>query len=232
MTFLNRAHRVAAVCGAAPLLLGTAIFVVWLVARWDWLMIAGAVVLYGGLAIFATGVIALALSCWMGFHTPGIQRPRVWMLTLGCAGLLLANFPVAGGIIWTAITIATRYTVVVHNTSEQRLEGVWVFGGGCDASYGTLLPGATARHSFWIRGKGTLTFRASSGEGTLERTIDEYVTTNSGGHVTVTVHPDRTLSVTRQAPNQLAPLDRARDVLFWFDQSPCESFRRQSWNAG
>jgi hypothetical protein len=227
MTFLNRAHGVATICGAMPLLLGTAIFVAWLVARWNWLMIAGAVVLYGGLAVVAAGVTSLALSCWMAFRTPGVPRRRVWASTLSCGGLLLANFLAAGGIIWVVIAIATRYTVVVHNSSQQRLDSVRVFGGGCDASYGFLPPGATARRSFWIRQDGVLVFRASSGEDALEQTIDDYVTTNSGGHVRITVKPDQTIAVSRTAPNQLTLFDRARDVVFWLDRSPCKRFERQ-----
>ena len=50
MWFLNQWHRVAVICGAGPLLLGTGIFLAWLVVRWDWLMMAGGVVLYVGLA--------------------------------------------------------------------------------------------------------------------------------------------------------------------------------------
>src|SRR5882672_9935062 len=132
MTFLNRAHRIATFCGATPLLLGTAIFVAWLVVRRDWLMIAGAIVLYGGLAVVGTGVLALALSCWTAIRTSDVLHRRVWTSTLSCGGLLLANFLVAGGIIPAAIAIATRYTVVVINASQQRLDSVRVFGGGCD----------------------------------------------------------------------------------------------------
>ena len=44
-TILNRPHRIAVICGATPLLLETAIFVTWLVARWNWLIIAGAIML-------------------------------------------------------------------------------------------------------------------------------------------------------------------------------------------
>jgi hypothetical protein len=41
MRFLNRAHRVAAFCGAAPLVLATVTFLLWLVTRQAWPMFAG-----------------------------------------------------------------------------------------------------------------------------------------------------------------------------------------------
>jgi hypothetical protein len=227
MIFLNRLHRVATICGATPLFLGTAIFVAWLVTSWKWLVMAGVVMLYVGLAFVAAGVLALGLSSWTAFRTPGISRRRVWLSTLSCLGLLLANFLAADGIISAVIANATRYTVVVHNTSHERLDRVRVFGGGCDASYGSILPGATARRSFWIRQDSTLVFRASAGEKRLEQTIDGYVTTNLGGHTRVTVQPDRTISVTRGAPTDLTFFDRARGLAFWLDVSPCRDFERQ-----
>ena len=227
MTFLNRAHRIATVCGAAPLLVGTAIFVAWLVTRRDWLMLAGAVVLYGGAALVATGVVALALSLWSATRTPDAPIRRIRVSALSCGGLLLANILAAGCILWAGIAIATRYTVVVINASQQRLDSVRVFGGGCDASYGSLLPGATARRSFWIRQDGTLVLHASEDKDTLEQTIDDYVTGNSGGYLKITVQPELTLSIKRVAPNQLTLIDRARDAALWSDNEPCKQFERK-----
>src|SRR5262245_42704279 len=230
MTYLNRAHRAAIICGATPLLIGTAIFIVWVMTRWDWLMIAGAVILFAGLTIVAAGGIALAVSCWMAFRTPGVSRRHVCFSALNCAGLLLSNVLAARWIIVAVISIATRYTVVVQNTSDQRLDGVRVLGGGCDASYGSLPPGASARRSFWIQHDGVLVFRASVGHDALEQTIDEYVTGGGGGNVGITVQPDQTIAVTHKAPRQLSLFDRARDTMFWLDRSPCQRFAGQSSN--
>ena len=228
---MNGAHRVAIICGAAPLLIGTAIFVAWIPTRWDWLMFAGAVTFYSGLAIVAAGGIALALSCWIAFRTPGVPRRRIWVSALCCAGLFLVNVLAAGVIIAAVIAIATRYTVTVHNASERQLDDVRVFGGGCDASYGSLHRGAVARRSFWIGKEGALVFRASGGQDALEQTIDEYVTGGIGGHVIITVRPDRTISITRMTDRQLSILERARDAMFWLDRSPrCKRFGDQSSN--
>src|SRR5712691_7569882 len=128
MAFVTRSHRLAALFGSVPLSLGTAIFLIWLVARWDWLMFAGAIVLYGGVAMVVAGALGLAHGCWVASRTPGAWRRGLWRSTLGCAGLLLVNVPVAAGIIAAAIAIMTRYTVVVSNTSQERLDTVRVVG--------------------------------------------------------------------------------------------------------
>jgi hypothetical protein len=214
-------------CGAGPLLVGTAIFVAFILTGWAWLMIVGAFVLYGGLAVFAIGMSALGYSWWTLRRSPDIPRRRVRLSILATAALLLVNFPVAAAILWLVITMATRYTVIVHNTSPETLERVWVFGGGCDVTYGTMPAGSTARRSFWIQGDGTLRFRASSGDRVIEQEIESYVTVNSGGHADVTVGPDYRVSVLQGARN-LTVFDRIRATAVGLDRSPCLRFEGAS----
>lgn len=192
---MNRAYRVALICGAIPLLVGVSIFILWLITRQHGLMMAGIYTLYGGVAIFWVGVLALARFFWLGVRSPDFPRRRLWLSTFACAGLLLLNFPVAGGIIAASIAIETRYTVVVHNALSRPLENVKVFGGGSDESLGSIPPGGTARRSFWIQHDGELKFRAFSGTTSHTKTIDGYVTNGTGGHTTVTVNPDDTITV-------------------------------------
>ena len=192
---MNRAYRVALISGALPLLVGVSLFTLWIITRWDWLIMAGVFALYGGVAIFCVGAVALARFCWLAFSTPELPRRRLWISTLGCAALLLSNFAVAGCITVTAIVIETRYTVIVHNASEQPLSGVRVFGGGCEVDFGTIPPDGVVRRSSWIQHDGELEFRALRGATTYKKTIDGYVTGNMGGNLTVTINPDDTISV-------------------------------------
>lgn len=195
---MNRAYRIALTCGATPLLIGASIFILWLITRWNWLMMAGIFTLYGGVAVVLAGVLALARFCWLAFRTPSYPRRRLWLSTSVCASLLLLNFPVAGGIAAAAISIETRYTVVVHSTLRQPLESVRVFGGGSDEYLGSIPPGSTVRQSFWIQNDGKLEFRARSGTTSHAKTIDGYVTNGMGGHTIVTINPDGTISVRNQ----------------------------------
>jgi hypothetical protein len=195
---MNRSYRLALICGALPLLGGISIFLLWLISRWEWLMLAGVFTLYGGVAVFCVGVFALARFCWSAFRTPELPRQRLWLSTLGCAALLLSNFPVAGGIIYGALRIETQYTVMVRNGSQHPLNGVRVFGGGCEADFGTIPPGGSVRRSFWIQHDDQLEFRAVSGATMHAETIDGYVTNSLGGHTTVVLNPDATVSVSNR----------------------------------
>lgn len=192
---MNGAYRVALICGTLPLLVGVSIFVLWLVTRWDWLTLAGFYTLFGGVVIFLVGVVALACYCGQAFQAPNLPRRRLWLSTIACAGLLLSNFPVAGGIIVAVAAIESRYTVTIHNASQQPLNDVRVFGGGCDESLGSIPPGDTARRSFWVEHDDELKLHAISGTAVHKETIDGYVTNGMGGHTTVTLNLDGTISV-------------------------------------
>jgi hypothetical protein len=129
-------------------------------------MFTGIFTLYGGVAVFAIGAGALGRFCWLAFRTAEFPRRRLWMMALACAALLLANFAVAGGIIAAVVAIETRYTVIVHNASDQPLSKVRVFGGGCEAEFGSIPPGGVVRRSFWIQHDGALEAHAVSGAAT------------------------------------------------------------------
>ncbi len=196
-SIMIRSYRVAMICGVTPLVVGTSIFALWLVTRWDWLVLAGVYTIYGGTIIFLCGSVALARFYWLAARQSGFPRRVLWRSTLGCGALLLSNLVVAGGITICAVSLLTRYTVTVHNASQGSLGGVRISGGGCDEDLGTVLPGGTVRPSFRFHQDGRLEFRSGSGATVSAKTIDDYVTRNMGGHASVTIHSDGTISVSK-----------------------------------
>jgi len=116
-------------------------------------------------------------------------------MTLAAAALLLSTFPAALGIVLAAIAVETRYTVVVHNCFAEPLSEVGVYGGGCEARFGAIPPGGTAKRSFWIQCDGQLELRARRGSTPCAWVIDSYVTNDMGGRSTVTVGADGGFSV-------------------------------------
>lgn len=162
-------------------------------------MMVGIFTLYCGTAVVLIGVVALSRYCWQACRMPKVPRRRVWFSTFAGAGLLLLNFPVAGGIVAAAIALETRYTVIVQNDSLQPLESVRVFGGGCDESLGTIPPGSSVRRSFWIQHDGELEFYALGDDTSYEKIINGYVTNGLGGHTIVTIRSDGTMSLSSNA---------------------------------
>ncbi len=190
MDWASRACRLSVICGAAPLLAGVSLLLLWLVTRWGWLVYAGIITLYACLAVLAVGIIALGWFCWLAFHFPAMPGRRSWRSILLSAVLLVANIPMGIGVIAVFCAVLTCYTVVVHNESQKSLGGARVQGGGCDVSFGDIAPGASAKHSFWIQTDGRLEFAATVGGKHHEETIDGYVTGNMGGRTVVTVNSD------------------------------------------
>ena len=132
---MNQSYRLALLCGALPLIVGVAIFCLWLVTRWEWLGAAGACTLLGGVAMFLIGVIALVRYCWLALPNPDVPRRRLWFSTLGAAFLHLTNFLVAGGIIYAVIAIETRYSVTINNASRHSIDEVRVTGVDAEISF-------------------------------------------------------------------------------------------------
>jgi hypothetical protein len=194
---MNRAYRVALFCGVFPLLVGISIFLLWVITSWEWLMTAGYFALCGGVPFFIVGVVALADFCWLANRNPDSSSRRIWLSMLGCGGLLVSNFVAAGGILAAVLALESRYSVVINNASRQSLDDVYVFGGGCEISFGSIPPGRIVRRSFWIQGDGELQFHAIHGSTVIARTVDEYVTSNSGSKTAIHIKPDGSISVTR-----------------------------------
>jgi hypothetical protein len=184
------AYRVALLCGTVPLVVGLSVFLLWLLTRADGLMLLGVFVLFGGLAFFAVGVLALGRYCWLAFRESRLPA-RFWAATIACALLLLSNFPAAGAIMYAADALHSRYTVVVRNESGRPLEDVRVTGGGCEVVFGLIAPGDDEQRSFWIQHDGVLRIRA---DGLAEQPISGYVTNGMGGRTTVTVRADGTVA--------------------------------------
>lgn len=195
---MNHAYRIALTCGVTPLLVGVSIFLLWLIPRWEWLVIPGAAAIYGGVAAFFVGAVALARVCWLACRSPNIPRKRHVLAILACIALLLANVAMAGGIIAAVIAMKTRYLVIIRNDSTHVLSGIRVRGGGCEARLGAISPNGATRRSLWIQQDGSLEFLAVSGTTALTHTIDGYVTTGMGGQTTVVINRDASISVRHQ----------------------------------
>jgi len=162
-------------------------------------MFAGFITIYAGVACVFVGAIALGLHVWLLRRSTEQNRAQKQYIPLVCAAVLLVNFPVAGGIVFSAIAIETRYTVVVENASSQPLEGVRITGGGCEASLDAIAPGSTKRCSFYVQHDDELTLSCVRGTTQPSHTIDGYITNGMGGYTSVTVNADGTVSVTNNS---------------------------------
>ena len=184
------ALRLAILCGAAPLALGILTFAAWLVTRWPWLMMAGVGVLWLGLAAFAIGATALARYFFSSRESGSVPRAAAGLRTLAAGALLLANFPIAIGIMAAVITVETTYGVTVVNASGGVVDEVRLFGGGQDVSLGSIAAGERSRARLRFREDGILEIQVFRGAASETEMIDGYVTPGLGGRITVIIEGD------------------------------------------
>ncbi|WP_221065586.1 hypothetical protein [Methylomagnum ishizawai] len=106
------AYRIALLCGGIPLLIGCAIFSLWLATNWNGLIFAGVLMICGGWTLFLEGLIVLGWFYRVGSRLPNYPRRRLRLSTLGATTLLLSNFPAA----WAIFTAAT--TIIEHHRHD------------------------------------------------------------------------------------------------------------------
>ena len=174
----------------------TVIFLAWVVSRAVWLMAAGVVLIYAGVCCIAVGAVCLAVYLWRSWRAGAAPRRRIAWQALGVLALYLVNFVAAGGAVFGAIMIETRYTVSITNHSSVALESAQVAGGGVCAEFGNILPGATVKRSFWIENDGELVLTGTHGTRKVDATVDGYVTSNFGADLAVVLKTDGTVSTT------------------------------------
>jgi len=197
---MKRFLQAALFCGAAPLVVGIAIFVAWIFTRAGWLMVAGVFTIYAGLCSVGIGAICLVVYVWRSWRSGEIKhRSLVWQ-AVGTAALLLANFPAGVSVVMGAILIETRYTVTLTNQSDVPLKSAEVCGGGVDVRFGDVAPGATVVRSFWIKADGELVLTAIHGSNKVETTVEGYVTNGMGGDKIVVLDANGSVNIKDKHP--------------------------------
>jgi len=190
--------RIALLCWAIPLVLGSVNFACWLATDEPALMFAGLGVIGLGCLLFVVGMIALVFD-WRSSHSD-TDKGNSKKNCFRTGALLLSNFPVALGLTFAAISWECRYEIIIHNNSMQTLKDMRIIGGGCDAQVEELAPGKTVSKTFWILTDGTLILEAKTPNKTIQIQVDDYVTKGLGGRSRVGFLPDQTVEIENQYP--------------------------------
>lgn len=179
---MNGWQRAAFRLALLPLALGTLVFLAWWVTDWTPLVFCGLFVLYFGLV--ATVVVAILLV--QGHRTSvraGVARPVRRRRTLGIALVMLANYPVAAGMMLAGERLVTRWSVTIENDADTPWSGVELQWPGGQELVEVLAPGAQTDVSLWFSHDGVVTLGWQEAAGREHRTVIDYVTPGWGGQV-------------------------------------------------
>lgn len=217
---MSKALTISQRCGRWPLLVGVGIFITWLIAGvarglFDsvWadavggaMMLLGLGVLCIGPLFFVIGTVALGVHVWRGGDSTRTDGRRIRRATLASGTVLVANFVVAGLILWLVVAIDSRfegpedhgsdegepspaYTVLIHNTSGNDLTQASIVGSGQAIDLGTLEAGAWDIHYVFIEEAGTIHFTAEGPEAAYAVNVDQLGARARSDWTTLTLLP-------------------------------------------
>src|SRR5260370_4010791 len=156
-------------CAAVPLVVGASEFLIWFVTGWTSPVYAGLLTVDAGLVSVLVGVICLVGS-WSLY---GLKRPTGFI-----AVLLMANFPVAAGIVWCFLQLSSLYVVTVFNHNPAPLTFASVTDGRRQMQMGDIKAGGRSAKGFHVgRGKGSVRFSGEQSGGHLDSDFEGYTTT-------------------------------------------------------
>jgi hypothetical protein len=181
--------------GAVPLSVGVFVFLLWVVTKWEWLPLAGVITLYGGCGSVLLGLALLAYWLRAMIRSGDLRRERLTVRAVLVACILLVNFPVAAGIVWAVVRIATTYTVTVLNHGVAPLRSAVISGGGVSVRFEIISPNGSATKRFHIVGDGTLRLSVEQDGQKLDFEVDGYVTNSLGGNKVVEIGHDGRVEV-------------------------------------
>ena len=186
--------KVPLILGAAPLITGISLFLLWVFTEWRWLPIAGMFVICAGFASVVSGLVYLGAGILKRIRSGTWLRVSIGPAVL-VGAVLISNFPVCYGLFWAGVHIATTYTVVVRNHASTPIEKAALNGGGVSLQIGQIKAGATITSKSHITQDGTLIFSAEQNGSQIGVLVDSYVTNSSGGHKEIDVSADGSISV-------------------------------------
>jgi hypothetical protein len=195
LALMHRSYRIALLCGILPLVAGVGIYLVWLVAKWESLMVAGLFTIIAGMVCTIVAAISLGLF-WRNVRRNNTmpQRRAVYLIAF-CAAILAMDYLAAGIIACTAHERYSAYNITVCNESLQPIENIHLSGGGIDYYCDRIAAGKAADCILWFKQDGSLQFSAVCGSTTYAETVDNYVTGGMGGMAIITIRPDYTISI-------------------------------------
>ena len=181
---MNLWHRVALTYGLLPLIVGIAVFSVWLLTRWDWLMFAGLYTIGIGLILFVGGLISLLIASRRA-RQQGIPYKQKNLLILG---VLLINFPVALAMMFYAHHLMTIYDVLIINELGTPLNQIILTDpAGEHYAINDVAAHSQTHHEFHFGGEGSVSYEIKSAPIEQSGVLVGYITSGLGGQVTMRI---------------------------------------------
>jgi len=183
--------------GAAPLVAGVTIIVLYWATEWQVLVVAGFITVLVGVISVLVGA-GILFVFWLRERRLGRYSRAALRLRIFLAALLLAsNFPAAWACITAGAELDSRMTVMVTNKGTTRIDRFVLTAPGFTKELGPIPPGGKVKCIVHVTRQGPLNFTCGTGTITTSGTVDGYVTDGIGGRWDVTMDGAQKLSIKR-----------------------------------
>ncbi len=181
---MNKWYRISLICGLTPLCIGTLIFFCWRSTRLHWLMTAGVITIYAGLAIFIIGIICLAVYFFQARKTAVKEYKKKSIIALT---ILLANFPVVAVIISIVFYLISLSSVQFENQSSTKTGEILLSEKGHVYKIGSLLPNETLEKKIQFQSEGSVRYSFTRNKIKYEGIMFGYITGGHGSSATLKI---------------------------------------------
>lgn len=185
---MNRPYALSLFLGALPLVLGSAIFGMWVLTRAEPWIAAGLGIIGLGALVVPVAVLCLVLGFDNFRREARLTAGALAWRVFGSLSLILVNFPAAFGYVIAAILLEERCVVVLTNETAYEARNWTLAWPGDLVRTQQWAPGESQRFAFWCDGEGSIELTIADLNGQpVEVTIEEYTTSGLGGRWEVTL---------------------------------------------
>ena len=153
-------YEIAIFCGAFPAILGTAIFLAWVIAPLLRFQIAGIFLILIGAMLFAIGFVSLWFHARLARRASVSRRKPIRR----AAALLIVNLPLCVFYVFVATAVSSVDFVLIRNAAATPIENLILTDSSGNAfAFRPTPPGQTHIACFRIRGEGALKYSFAIG---------------------------------------------------------------------
>lgn len=195
---MSKLYLASIVCAVTPLIIGGAIYGLWVATDISWLMLAGVFNIYAGLALFIGGMICLSVYF---YRERKLSKDGVLKKSAISLGLLLANFPAAIAALYGASYHLSESTLMVQNSTEYRITDIVLSERAVTYQFPVVEPNSSVTENFHFKYEGAVGYKFSVNGTEHEGLAFGYVTSHAGGKAKMVVSDDGKVVVERMKSN-------------------------------
>jgi len=183
---INIYYKTAIVLGRIPLILGSTIYLFWLLTHHHFLILAGALTIGLGLLTVTIGLISLAFYYYKANKNNVHNYRKKSYIALF---VLLLNFPIAILMIMHTSYKLSTYNITIDNQSKSTLKNIYFSEQGHTYKVKPVAPYSTGIYKLQFKSEGSVKYTFTQNDIEYTDILFGYITNGTHGKATITMTP-------------------------------------------